>query len=116
MLFGARDRASGGNAMSRRMRKLLVVCAGAGLAMFAIGSSTALAADVLQNGGLEVGGGGPAVWTLTQTVAPLGDFNGDNTVDAADYVMWRKGGPLFNEVSTLSTATPEDYADWRAHY
>jgi hypothetical protein len=34
-----------------------------------------------------------------------GDFNGDGTVDAADYVVWRKG-----------TATQEDYALWRMNF
>jgi hypothetical protein len=34
-----------------------------------------------------------------------GDFNGDGTVDAADYVVWRKG-----------PATEEDYALWRMNF
>jgi hypothetical protein len=37
-----------------------------------------------------------------------GDFNGDGSVNAADYVVWRKG---------LGTAyTPNDYNFWRAHF
>ena len=38
-----------------------------------------------------------------------GDFNNDGTVDAADYVVWRKG---------LSTATytPAAYNVWRANF
>jgi len=38
----------------------------------------------------------------------LGDFNHDGTVDAADYVMWRKnpGGSY----------TPDDYTTWRANF
>ena len=37
-----------------------------------------------------------------------GDFNGDGSVNAADYVVWRKG---------LGTAyTPNDYNVWRAHF
>jgi hypothetical protein len=37
-----------------------------------------------------------------------GDFNGDGSVDAADYVVWRKnlGG----------IHTPDDYNTWRAHF
>ena len=29
-----------------------------------------------------------------------GDYNGNGTVDAADYVSWRNGGTLVNEVDT----------------
>jgi hypothetical protein len=37
-----------------------------------------------------------------------GDFNGDGKVDAADYVVWRKGlGTLF---------TQDDFNTWRAHF
>ncbi|MFL6546578.1 MAG: hypothetical protein ACJ8LM_15560, partial [Candidatus Udaeobacter sp.] len=37
-----------------------------------------------------------------------GDFNGDGTVDAADYVVWRQGlGTLY---------TQADYDVWRAHF
>ena len=39
---------------------------------------------------------------------PDGDFNADHSVDAADYVAWRKG---------LGTAySPNDYQTWRAHF
>ncbi len=34
-----------------------------------------------------------------------GDFNGDNKVDAADYVQWRK-----------TNGTAQDYATWRSHF
>ncbi|MEX0611587.1 MAG: hypothetical protein WD738_19310 [Pirellulales bacterium] len=37
-----------------------------------------------------------------------GDFNFDGTVDAADYVVWRKG--------LGTTHTPGDYDIWRAHF
>jgi hypothetical protein len=44
-------------------------------------------------------------------IAPVpspGDFNQDGTVDAADYVVWRKGlGTIF---------TQADYDVWRAHF
>ena len=29
-----------------------------------------------------------------------GDYNDNGIVDAADYVLWRNGGPLENEVAT----------------
>ena len=34
-----------------------------------------------------------------------GDFNRDNVVDAADYVVWRK-----------ELNTPDDYNTWRSHF
>jgi hypothetical protein len=43
-----------------------------------------------------------------------GDYNGNGVVDAADYVVWRKGGTLQNEVETINSNTPEDYTAWRA--
>jgi hypothetical protein len=37
-----------------------------------------------------------------------GDYNDDGTVDAADYVVWRKNpGGIY---------TPDDYNTWRAHF
>jgi hypothetical protein len=38
-----------------------------------------------------------------------GDFNNDGVVDAADYVIWRKGGPIQNDTDPPG-AGPEDYA------
>lgn len=45
-----------------------------------------------------------------------GDYNGNGVVDAADYVLWRNGGPLQNEVATVGSVSPEDYAAWRARF
>jgi hypothetical protein len=45
-----------------------------------------------------------------------GDYNNNGTVDAADYVLWRKGGPLANETVTPGTVTPEDYTVWRSNF
>jgi hypothetical protein len=42
-----------------------------------------------------------------------GDYNNDHKVDAADYVIWRNGGPLQNETATLGVVTAEDYSAWR---
>jgi hypothetical protein len=45
---------------------------------------------------------------VVQVVPELpGDFNADGTVDAADYVVWRK---------TLVSVFPNGYNDWRAHF
>jgi hypothetical protein len=51
-------------------------------------------------------------------VGVSGDYNNNGVVDAADYVIWRNGGPLQNEVSgvTPGTVTPEDYDAWRARF
>jgi hypothetical protein len=39
---------------------------------------------------------------------PLGDYNRNNVVDAADYVVWRKGlGTTYNQ---------NDFTVWRAHF
>ena len=43
-----------------------------------------------------------------------GDYNGNGSVDAGDYVLFRKGGPLVNEVSMPGTVNGTDYDVWRA--
>jgi hypothetical protein len=51
-----------------------------------------------------------AKWIRAALPAPglEGDFNKDGNVDAADYVVWRKGaGVVYND---------DDYADWRANF
>ncbi|MCA9176678.1 MAG: hypothetical protein KDB14_19455, partial [Planctomycetales bacterium] len=54
---------------------------------------------------------------LTDFQAGLaGDYNGDGVVDAADYTVWRDGGPLQNETQTPGLVTIEDYAAWRSNY
>jgi autotransporter-associated beta strand protein len=45
-----------------------------------------------------------------------GDFNDNGVVDSADYVLWRKGGPLQNEVSDTGVNNDQDYVDWRARF
>jgi len=46
---------------------------------------------------------------VSAIIPPLaGDFNGDQVVDAADYVVWRKG------VGTIYTQ--DDYNDWAANF
>ena len=46
----------------------------------------------------------------------LGDYNGNDVVDAADYVLWRKGGPLLNEGDNPGTVDQGDYNFWRARF
>ena len=45
-----------------------------------------------------------------------GDYNGNGIVDAADYVLWRNGGPLQNEVNTPGVVDASDYTAWRARF
>jgi hypothetical protein len=45
-----------------------------------------------------------------------GDYNNNGVVDAADYVLWRKGGSLQNEVDTPGTVNAADYTAWRARF
>jgi hypothetical protein len=45
-----------------------------------------------------------------------GDYNGNGTVDAADYVLWRNGGPLQNEVDAVGTVNAADYDAWKARF
>jgi hypothetical protein len=45
-----------------------------------------------------------------------GDYNGNGTVDAADYVVWRDGGPLMNEGASSGMVDVEDYNFWRARF
>lgn len=53
--------------------------------------------------------------TITPGGVP-GDYNGNGVVDAADYVLWRNGGPLKNEVDTPGTVNAADYTAWRARF
>jgi T5SS/PEP-CTERM-associated repeat protein len=56
--------------------------------------------------------GGLAGYTLLTVGTPLaglaGDFNGDGTVDAADYSVWRDG--------LGTTYTEADYQVWKSHF
>jgi hypothetical protein len=45
--------------------------------------------------------------TIVESMIP-GDYNGDGTVDAADYVVWRNG--------LGTTYTHNDYNTWRANF
>lgn len=46
-----------------------------------------------------------------------GDYNGNNTIDAADYTLWRNafpGGPLVNDDNGM--ADQGDYNYWKSHF
>jgi hypothetical protein len=51
---------------------------------------------------------------LNVSAAVPGDYNNNGVVDAADYVLWRKGGTLQNDPTPGVQAA--DYTFWRAHY
>lgn len=55
---------------------------------------------------------------LTAAAAPVvtGDYNNNGTVDAADYTLWRDGGPLQNEGVTIGFNTPEDFTFWKSRF
>jgi hypothetical protein len=42
-----------------------------------------------------------------------GDYNGNGVVDMGDYVQWRNGGPLQNEIADLGTVSQADYTAWK---
>src|SRR5206468_4007845 len=46
----------------------------------------------------------------------LGDYNKNSVIDAADYVLWRKGEPLQNEAVDPGTVSAGDYSYWRSHF
>ncbi len=49
-------------------------------------------------------------------VGVAGDYNGNGVVDMADYVLWRNGGPLANEVADQGSVSAADYTEWRARF
>jgi hypothetical protein len=51
---------------------------------------------------------------LSVSPNPTGDYNNNGTVDAADYVLWRNGGPLQNDPTP--GVQPADYGVWRANF
>ncbi len=110
------------------MRRRLVA---ATVALLAAVSATAHAQELISNGNLELvfpdRGGRDSVppgWSLFEGPpvpadpnAPVGgDYNDDGLVDAADYVVWRKGGPLLNEVESFGVTDDADHAYWRTQY
>jgi hypothetical protein len=70
---------------------------------------------------LAVGWGAATYKNLSITLAnPLpgvaGDYNGNGVVDGPDYVLWRHGGPLQNEVDNPGVVDAGDYTEWRARF
>src|SRR6185312_1366022 len=65
-----------------------------------------------------IGNGDGLKLTLDGQLLPLvqvsGDYNGNGVVDAADYVLWRNGGPLQNDPTAGVQAA--DYDFWRSRF
>jgi hypothetical protein len=57
-----------------------------------------------------------AVQYVSGASALAGDYNDDGIVDGADYVLWRKGGPLANEGRSTGVTDQADYHFWRLRY
>ena len=51
---------------------------------------------------------------IAPSPAAAGDFNNNGIIDAGDYTLWRKGGPLLND--PFPGATADDFAVWRSHF
>jgi hypothetical protein len=71
-------------------------------------------ATLFDHSGDDIGSPG----TVPGVVVPgvPGDYNNNGAVDAADYVLWRNGGPLENEGDTPGTVNQADYEFWRARF
>ena len=50
------------------------------------------------------------------TMGVTGDYNNNGVVDAADYVLWRNGGPIQNEGASPGTIDAADYTFWRSRF
>ena len=89
-----------------------------GTAADTLGSSTAnlILGTVVDNPGGDVGSPGDAPGTATEGL--LGDYNGNQVVDAADYTVWRDrlgGSSLLNDESP-GTVDINDYNYWKSHF
>ncbi len=65
---------------------------------------------------LRIGTTWASVTAASTSPGVQGDYNGNGVVDAADYVLWRNGGPLQNEVASGGTVDSADYDAWRARF
>ncbi len=82
---------------------------------FSLEASGELFAPPGSNGTWASDTGAPIVSYSLGSPVP-GDYNGNGSVDAADYVLWRNGGPLLNEVDTPGTVNAADYTEWRTRF
>jgi autotransporter-associated beta strand protein len=59
---------------------------------------------------------GSGVLTVSPEFGVAGDYNANGVVDMADYVLWRNGGPIQNEVASAGVLDAADYDAWRARF
>jgi hypothetical protein len=82
------------------------------------GSSAVLNNAIINLGAAFTIGGAPNLafkyGALAAAPNPTGDYNNNGAVDAADYVLWRNGGPLQNDPTP--GVQPGDYGVWRANF
>jgi hypothetical protein len=76
------------------------------LRVFSPGGDTLAITDSTGTFSIDMPGGGGV----------LGDYNDNGVVDAADYVLWRNGGPLANEGDNPGTVEQADYEFWRSRF
>ena len=95
----------------QNLRELLIAGGATGLTGWTLTQASGISAD-----GRTIVGfgrnprGQTEAWIAHLDLGPTlaGDFNEDGVVDAADYVVWRKG--------LGTTYTQKDYDTWRAHF
>ncbi|WP_197524718.1 SdrD B-like domain-containing protein [Botrimarina hoheduenensis] len=81
-------------------------------------------ADLNSNGAFDLGEPTSVTHSVTTTTPPLGDYNGDGSVNAADYTVWRDALAVYVPGTTPKGADGdgdgdvdgEDYAVWRNNY
>jgi hypothetical protein len=57
------------------------------------------------------------ITAIGATTGILGDYNGNDVVDAADYVVWRTNpASLINEGASPNVVDEDDYAFWRSRF
>jgi probable HAF family extracellular repeat protein len=95
----------------QNLRELLIAGGAAGLDGWTLTQASAMSADgrtIVGFGRNPAGNTEAWIATITEPSALPGDFNDNGSVDAADYVVWRKGLGM--------TYTQNDYDTWRAHF
>jgi probable HAF family extracellular repeat protein len=94
----------------RSLRDVLIIDYGLNLSDGHLWDATGISDDgrtIVGNGYIPPAGTGWIAVLSEPLTPPPGDFNRDGTVDAADYVVWRKG--------LGTTYTQDDYNTWRSH-
>ena len=83
-----------------------------------LGISQSFATGIAPDGSISGYGtrNGTTYYPLVWKPIVEGDYNGNGSVDAADYVLWRHGGPLANEVADPGTVSDDDYTAWRERF